>query len=67
MDNVKQRVTVKLIPRIDLQAIANKMVNSFHFLEIHLFRRALAQLEGRHCCNYAVLKSPYLHLLSLIH
>ncbi|XXG54874.1 hypothetical protein AAC387_Pa03g2645 [Persea americana] len=25
VDNVKQRVTVKLIPRIDLQAIANKM------------------------------------------
>ncbi|KAK4790588.1 hypothetical protein SAY86_017892 [Trapa natans] len=27
VDNVKQRVTVKLIPRIDMQAIANKMEN----------------------------------------
>ncbi|OWM85073.1 hypothetical protein CDL15_Pgr027860 [Punica granatum] len=27
VDNVKQRVTVKLIPRIDLQAIANKLEN----------------------------------------
>lgn len=26
MDNVRQRVTVKLIPRIDLQALANKLV-----------------------------------------
>ena len=31
MDNVRQRVTVKLIPRIDLQALANKLVcNQFH-------------------------------------
>jgi transcription elongation factor SPT5 len=26
VDNVRQRVTVKLIPRIDLQALANKLV-----------------------------------------
>ena len=29
VDNVRQRVTVKLIPRIDLQALANKLV-CFH-------------------------------------
>lgn len=28
MDDVRQRVTVKLIPRIDLQALANKLVKS---------------------------------------
>lgn len=27
VDNVRQRVTVKLIPRIDMQALANKLVN----------------------------------------
>jgi len=29
VDNVRQRVTVKLIPRIDLQALANKLVCAF--------------------------------------
>jgi len=28
VDNVRQRVTVKLIPRIDLQALANKLVRN---------------------------------------
>lgn len=32
MDNVRQRVTVKLIPRIDLQAVANKLVMEHSFL-----------------------------------
>lgn len=34
VDNVRQRATVKLIPRIDLQALANKIVcvPSFLFL-----------------------------------
>jgi transcription elongation factor SPT5 len=36
VDNVRQRVTVKLIPRIDLQALANKLV-SFHFHYCPLF------------------------------
>ena len=26
VDNVRQRVTIKLVPRIDLQAMANKLV-----------------------------------------
>lgn len=42
MDNVRQRVTVKLIPRIDLQAVANKSVslsNAYNFaLEIEKIR-----------------------------
>lgn len=29
VDDVRQRVTVKLIPRVDLQALASKLVNAY--------------------------------------
>lgn len=35
MDNVRQRVTVQLIPRIDLQALANKLV-FIQYLSFHI-------------------------------
>lgn len=35
MDNVRQRVTVQLIPRIDLQALANKLV-FIHYPLFHI-------------------------------
>lgn len=38
IDNVRQRATVKVIPRIDLQALANKLVCfcSFFILVTHI-------------------------------
>ena len=33
VDNVRQRVTVKLIPRIDLQALASKLVWIFSIVK----------------------------------
>lgn len=37
VDNVRQRVTVKLIPRVDLQTLANKLVGSLSFFFLLLF------------------------------
>lgn len=36
VDNVRQKVTVKLIPRIDLQMIANKLVRILWILDLFL-------------------------------
>lgn len=37
VDNVRKRVTVKLIPRIDLQALANKLVLETYLLHLKSF------------------------------
>ena len=40
VDNVRQRVTVKLIPRVDLQMIANKLVSlSLPYSPSNFFRQ----------------------------